>query len=169
VPKFPRPSKKDDDGLDKVFKPDLGPTLSPRFVLALVLFFGGLAWVVFYYWGMRPEGGFFASVPVADQDGIGPNFLRELKDWNYAIGFGLSAFGLIISAHKSTPMGRGRGVVSGMLGCFIAGILWICVYYVTQTSTPPMDIPIITDLAQKNLIGGIALMAVGFTFATKWE
>lgn len=167
MPKLPRPKK--DDGLAGVFDPDRGPALSPRFIIALVLFFGGIAWIAYYYLGVRPEGGFFDSVPVGEQYGSGPRFIQELKDWNYAIGFGAIALGLIVSAHKSTPMGRGRGVIAGMLGCFIIGILWICTYYVTQTSSPPMDIPIFNDLAQKNLIVGIGLMAVGFTFATKWE
>ena len=30
-------------------------------------------------------------------------------------------------------------------------------------------LPVFDDLAQKNLIVGIAFMAVGFTFATRWE
>ena len=56
--------------------------------------------------------------------------MADLKNWNYLIGFGLFFLGLIIAAHPSTPLGRGRGVVIGMLGCFLIGLLWICVYYV---------------------------------------
>lgn len=169
LPKLPRPSKKDDDVLAKAFEPEKGPAFSVRFVLALVLMIGGIAWVAYYYLGVRPTDGWFAATPVADQDGSGPMFIQELQDWNYLIGFGAVALGLIVAAHPSTPLGRGRGVVAGMLGCFVVGVLWICTYYVTQTSSPPMDIPIFNDLAQKNLFVGIGLMAVGFTFATKWE
>ena len=75
--------------------------------------------------------------------------------------------GLIVSAHKSTPMGRGRGVVIGMLGCFLLGLLWICVYYVFANDLS--GLPIFNDLNQWNLAVGIAFMGVGFSFATKWE
>ena len=45
--------------------------------------------------------------------------MADLKNWNYAIGFLLIFAGLVVSAHKTTPLGRGRGVVVGMLGCLI--------------------------------------------------
>lgn len=170
MPKLPRPSRKPDDGLKDVFKTSTGPVFTPRFLLALVLMLGGIGWIAYYFWGIRPEGAFgWTDAPISEQDGSGPVWAQELKDWNYAIGFGALALGLIVSAHKSTPLGRGRGVIVGMLGCFIIGILWICTYYVTQTSTDPMQIPVLHDLGQKNLFVGIGLMAVGFTFATKWE
>ena len=68
---------------------------------------------------------------------------------------------------RRTPLGRGRGVVVGMLGCFLIGLLWICTYYVV--SDDPSAIPVMNDLGQYNLMLGIAFMAVGFTFATRWE
>ena len=54
-----------------------------------------------------------------------------------------------------------------MLGCFLLGLVWICTFYVI--SRRPPRIPILNDLGQMNLIVGIAFMAVGFTFATRWE
>ena len=54
-----------------------------------------------------------------------------------------------------------------MLGCFLIGLLWICTYYVV--SDDPSAIPVMNDLEQYNLLVGIAFMAVGFTFATRWE
>lgn len=140
-----------------------GPVLSARFAIALVLILGGIAWIAYYYMGVR--------APV-DKFGIegkmtGPAFMRDLKDWNYLIGFGAFFLGLAISAHPSTPLGRGRGVVVGMLGCFIIGLIWICTFYVI--SDDPSNVPIFNDLGQKNLGVGIAAMAVGFTFATRWE
>ena len=75
--------------------------------------------------------------------------------------------GLMISAHPSTPLGRGRGVVVGMLGCFLIGLLWICTFYIFSDDLSKL--PIFNDLGQWNLVVGIAFMAVGFSFATKWE
>ena len=48
----------------------------------------------------------------------------------------------------------------------VLGLLWIVVYYVTgQNAT----VPLLTDLAQYNLVVGIGFMAVGFVYATHWE
>ena len=62
--------------------------------------------------------------------------------------------GLVISAHPSTPLGRGRGVVVGMLGCFLVGLLWICTFYVFSNDIS--NIPVFNDLGQYNLVVGIA-------------
>lgn len=169
MPKLPRLPKK--DSLDKALAPDRGAVFSPRFIVALVLFFGGIAWIAYYYIGVRPEDGWGSlNVDTGEPNPAGgPKWMRDLQGWNYLVGFGLIMLGLVVSAHKSTPMGRGRGVIVGMLGCFIIGIIWICVYYVIGTGDNPDLIPVFDDLAQKNLIVGIAFMAVGFTFATRWE
>jgi cell division protein CrgA len=123
--------------------------------LALVLL--GIAWLVVY-------------VTSADADsGTPPGWLSwmgHLGRWNYLIGFGLLLLGLATAAHPGTPLGRGRGVVVGMLGCFLAGLVWIVVYYVTGQS---FTLPLITDLSQYNLVVGIGFMAVGFVYATHWE
>ncbi len=166
--KLPRLSKKKD--ADPFADPDRGPVLSIRFAIALLLILGGIAWIVYYYVGIRPEGGFGAlndqGKPI--QPG-GPSFLADLEGKNYLIGFVLLFLGLAVSAHPSTPLGRGRGVVVGMLGCFLIGLVWICVFYIFLTGNDPKDLPVLTDLGQKNLFVGIAFMAVGFTFATRWE
>ena len=139
-----------------------GPVMSVRFVIALLLMVVGIAWVAYYYVVVRVD-------PTATSPGTpgGPAFMADLGDWNYAIGLGLFLLGLAVSAHPSTPLGRGRGVVVGMLGCFLLGLLWICTYYVV--SDDPSAIPVMNDLGQYNLMFGIAFMAVGFTFATRWE
>ena len=67
---------------------------------------------------------------------------------------------------RSTPLGRGRGVVVGMLGSFLIGLVWIVLYYVTGSE---MTLPLLTDLGQYNLMVGIGFMAVGFVYATHWE
>ena len=96
-----------------------------------------------------------------------PKAVADLGRWNYAIGLGLLMLGLMVSAHPSTPLGRGRGVVAAMLGCFLVGLLWICTFYVFSDDLS--KIWVFNDLGQWNLVVGIAFMAVGFSFATKWE
>ena len=59
------------------------------------------------------------------------------------------------------------GVVVGMLGCFLIGLLWICTFYIFSDDLS--DLWVFNDLGQWNLVVGIAFMAVGFSFATKWE
>ncbi|GAB2979813.1 cell division protein CrgA [Nocardioides montaniterrae] len=166
--KLPRLPKS--KGPNPFANPDRGPVLTVRFVIALALIALGIAWVVFTYWGVRPEGGWGATnakgVPLPAG---GPSFMGDLEKWNYLIGFALFFVGLAFSAHPKTPLGRGRGVVVGMLGCFILGLIWICLYYIFLTGNNPKDLPIFNDLAQKNLFVGICFMAVGFTFATRWE
>jgi hypothetical protein len=150
--------------------PDRGPLLTVRFAVSLLLIVVGIAWVCYAYWGVRPDAGW--GVPDLKTGKVptsGPKFMGNLENWNYLIGFGLFFLGLIASAHPKTPLGRGRGVVVGMLGCFLIGLVWICCYYIFLTGNSPKDLPIFNDLAQKNLFVGIAFMAVGFTFATRWE
>ena len=62
-------------------------------------------------------------------------WMADLEKWNYLIGFGLIFVGLAVSAHKSTPLGRGRGVVVGMLGCFLIGLVWIVTFYFVGAAT----------------------------------
>ena len=142
--------------------PARGPILSPRFVVALVLMLVGIAWMAYYYVVVRVDP---TVIPAPDPGK--PAFMADLGNWNYLVGFGLLLLGLVVSAHPSTPLGRGRGVVVGMLGCFLIGLLWICMYYVFSNDLS--NIPVMNDLGQKNLFVGIGFMAVGFTFATRWE
>ena len=161
--KLPRLSRnKDADP----FAPQRGPVLTPRFVVALVLVLGGIGWILYYYYGIRPDDGW----PVTKENPAGgPSFFQDLEGKNYLIGFIALFLGLMISAHPKTPLGRGNGVVVGMLGCFLIGLFWICIFYIFLTGDDPKNIPVFADLDQKNLVVGIAFMAVGFTFATRWE
>ena len=134
---------------------------TPRFLVALLLMLAGIGWLLFYY--LQARGNPLAFPPVEGT----PKAIADLGDWNYAIGFGLLMLGLIVSAHPSTPLGRGRGVVIAMLGCFLVGLLWICTFYVFSDDLSKL--PIFNDLGQWNLVVGIGFMAVGFSFATKWE
>ena len=145
-----------------LLEPSRGPVFTPRFLVAVALMILGIAWIAYYYVVVRVDPTVFPAPKPGD-----PKFMADLGDWNYLIGFGALMLGLMISAHPSTPLGRGRGVVVGMLGCFLIGLLWICTFYVISNDIS--QVPVFDDLGQKNLIVGIAFMAVGFTFATRWE
>lgn len=132
--------------------------MSLRFAISLGLMVLGIAWIVFYYAVVRPG---------ANGEMGGPGFLQDLEDYNYLIGFALFFLGLWLAAHPSTPLGRGRGVVVGMLGSFLIGLIWICLFYIFSDDLSSLWV--LNDLGQKNLIVGIAFMATGFAYATKWE
>ena len=137
---------------------DLGPSRHTSIVrtgLAVLLVLLGIAWLVVYLTSADPGS-----------TGSQLAWMRDLRRWNFVIGFGLLFLGLAVAAHPSTPMGRGRGVVIGMLGCFLIGLVWIVLYYVTGQD---FTIPLVTDLGQYNLVVGIGFMAVGFVYATHWE
>jgi hypothetical protein len=136
-----------------------GPAVLPisvvRTAVCALLVVAGIAWLVVYVTVAGPE-----------TDGTKLTWMGDLGKWNYLIGFGLVFVGLALASHPSTPLGRGRGVVIGMLGCFLLGLIWIVVYYVTGQN---MTVPLLTDLSQYNLVVGIGFMAVGFIYATHWE
>lgn len=124
----------------------------PRTAAAALLILLGIAWMAVY-------------VNVA-QDGQQLTWMGELMRWNFLIGFGAIFLGLAVAAHPSTPLGRGRGVVVGMLGAFLLGLLWIVVFYMVGQD---LSVPLMKNLGQYNLVVGIGFMAVGFVYATKWE
>ena len=126
-----------------------------RTALAALVVLAGIAWLVVY-----------VVVAGPDTDGTKLTWMGDLGRWNYMIGFGLIFVGLALAAHPSTPLGRGRGVVVGMLGSFLIGLLWIIVYYVTSQDA---SIPVFRELGNYNLLVGIGFMATGFVFATRWE
>lgn len=137
-----------------------------RCAVAVLLVVLGIAWITFYTNEAMDAANWVK--------GFGPKphtpftWMSDLHKWNYLIGFGLAFAGLIVGASPKTPLGRGRGVVIGMLGCFLLGLAWIVVYYfIAQSSTA--HLPVMDQLNQLNLLVGVAFMAVGFTFATKWE
>jgi len=128
--------------------PGTGPIFGVRSLISLVLIVVGIAWVAVY-----------AS--------SSPSWMADLGRWNYTIGFVLILLGLGAAAHPGTPLGRGRGVVVGMLFCFLFGLAWILVYYFVGDHLA--DVPVMRDLGNYNLVVGIGFMAVGFTYATHWE
>jgi hypothetical protein len=158
VSRLKRSGGKDDSALRHIDGPPRQKIFTTRFIISLALIVVGIAWIAFYYAVVRPGD---------DGKAGGPEFMQNWEDWNYLIGFGLFFAGLLLAAHPSTPLGRGRGVVVGMLGCFIAGLIWICVFYIFSDDLSA--IWVMNDLGQKNLFVGIAFMATGFAYATRWE
>jgi drug/metabolite transporter (DMT)-like permease len=124
-----------------------------RTAVAALFVLAGIAWVVVY----DTKG---------NNDPKKMTWMYDLGDWNWLIGFGLLFLGLIMLSHRGTPLGRGRGIVIGMLGCFLIGLIWIVLYYFTANAS---NVPLFTDLGSYNLVVGIAFMATGFVYATKWE
>jgi hypothetical protein len=136
-----------------------------RTAIAVLLVVLGIAWIAVYI-NYAQDAAEFITFPGAKKPANPLPWMADLGKWNYLIGFGLIFVGLSVSAHKSTPLGRGRGVVVGMLGCFLIGLVWIVTFYFVGQDA---SVPVMQDLDQYNLLVGIGFMAVGFTFATKWE
>jgi hypothetical protein len=134
-----------------------------RCVIAAALVVLGIAWMAVYYTVARDAA---IALPGAKKPSNPLPFMADLEKWNYLIGFALIFLGLAVSAHKLTPLGRGRGVVIGMLGCFGLGLLWIVLFYFIGSDS---SVPVMNDLGQYNLLVGIGFMAVGFSYATRWE
>ncbi|WP_110180870.1 cell division protein CrgA [Nocardioides solisilvae] len=132
-------------------------------VLSVLLVVAGIAWIAYYYAAVRVDPG---AVPPGEPGS--PAFMADLGRWNYLIGFGALLLGLAIASAPSTPLGRGNGVVVGMLGSFLVGLVWICTFYIFSGEKLE-DLWVFNDLGNYNLMVGIAFMAVGFTYATKWE
>ncbi len=50
-----------------------------------------------------------------------------------------------------------------MIACFVLGLVWIALYYVTQA-----DMPGLRSLGGWNLVCGFALIIAGVILATRW-
>jgi hypothetical protein len=138
-----------------------------RCAIAVLLVLLGIAWIAVYT-NVAMDAANYVKVPGVKKPDTPFPWMSDLHKWNYLIGFGLAFIGLIVAAHKTTPLGRGRGVVVGMLGCFLLGLVWIVLYYFVGQDDS-LHIPVMDQLNQANLLVGVGFMAVGFTYATKWE
>lgn len=141
------------------------PTSIVRCAVAGLLVVLGIAWIVVYYTVARHTVVYVPGIGTKPSDPL--PWMAHLKRWNYLIGWGLVLIGLGTAAHPATPLGRGRGVVVGMLFCFLFGLFYILVYYFAGNNV--VNIPVMDDLEQWNLLVGIGFMAVGFSYATRWE
>lgn len=64
---------------------------------------------------------------------------------------------------QAVRVGNPRWLVPVMVACFVVGLLWVVVYYVTQTAYP------IPGIGLWNMGVGFALIVVGFVLSTKWR
>jgi uncharacterized membrane protein len=55
-------------------------------------------------------------------------------------------------------------LVPTMLACFIVGLAWITLYYVTSADMPGLRV-----LGAWNLVGGFGLIVAGVVLATNWR
>ena len=131
-------------------EPAAGPRFSVRFLIAILLVVLGIAWIAYYYTVVRVDP-VRDPGPGARQPAVhGRPRALELPDRlrrDHARPGHLGP--------PEHPAGRGRGVVIGMLGCFLVGLLWICTFYVFSDDIS--GIPVMNDLGQYNLVVGIAL------------
>ena len=64
---------------------------------------------------------------------------------------------------KAVRVGSPRWLVPAMLTFMVVGLLWVVVYYVTQTEYP------IGSIGNYNMLVGFGLIAIGFGMSTRWK
>ena len=64
---------------------------------------------------------------------------------------------------QATRIGSPRWLVPAMITFMIVGLLWVVVYYLTQTEYP------IESIGNYNMLIGFGLIAVGFAMSTRWR
>ena len=65
--------------------------------------------------------------------------------------------------NEETPLESPSWLAPVMVGAFILGLIWIVVFYVSQTTYP------IPGIGAWNMVVGFSFIGVGFTLATKWR
>jgi hypothetical protein len=74
-----------------------------------------------------------------------------------------SAFTPPPSSTKAVRIGSPRWLVPAMVTCFVLGLAWVVVYYITQTDYP------IGAIGAWNMGIGFGLIIVGFVLSTRWK
>ncbi len=64
---------------------------------------------------------------------------------------------------KPARIGSSRWVAPAMVTFWVVGLLWIVVFYLAP------NLKYMSDLGNWNLLIGMAMISVGFVFATRWE
>lgn len=63
----------------------------------------------------------------------------------------------------AVKVGNPRWLVPLMLACFLVGLLWIVVFYITQTDYP------VGSIGNWNMLVGFGLILVGFALSMRWR
>lgn len=61
------------------------------------------------------------------------------------------------------PTESPRWLAPVMVAAFLAGLIWIVIFYVTSTAYP------IPGIGAWNMVVGFGFIGIGFTLATKWR
>jgi hypothetical protein len=64
---------------------------------------------------------------------------------------------------NAVRIGSPRWLAPLMVTCFVLGLLWVVVYYVSQTDYP------IKSLGNWNMGIGFGLISMGFVLSTRWK
>jgi hypothetical protein len=64
---------------------------------------------------------------------------------------------------NAVRIGSPRWLAPLMVACFVLGLLWVVVYYVTQTDYP------IGGIGLWNMAIGFGLIIAGFVLSTRWK
>ncbi|CAB4664537.1 unannotated protein [freshwater metagenome] len=68
-----------------------------------------------------------------------------------------------ILEQESGPVESPAWLAPVMVAAFLLGLLWIVVFYISQTAYP------IPNIGAWNMLVGFAFIGVGFSLATKWR
>jgi hypothetical protein len=64
---------------------------------------------------------------------------------------------------KAVRLGSPRWLVPVMVSCFVLGLAWVVVYYITQAKYP------IEGIGAWNMGIGFGLIIIGFVMSTRWK
>lgn len=64
---------------------------------------------------------------------------------------------------KTASLHSPRWLVPLMIACFVLGLLWVVVYYITQTDYP------VGAWGNWNMAVGFSLIIAGFVLSTRWK
>jgi hypothetical protein len=65
--------------------------------------------------------------------------------------------------NKAVRIGSPRWLVPLMIACFVLGLLWVVVFYISQRDYP------IGAVGNWNMAIGFGLIIVGFVLSTRWK
>lgn len=68
-----------------------------------------------------------------------------------------------VEVASATPTESPSWLPAVMVGAFLIGLIWIVVFYISQTAYP------IPNIGAWNILIGFGFIGVGFTLATRWR